>query len=261
MCIRDRRSIDDGVKAVLDAIGQTRRLRNTYVLFTSDNGFFFGEHRLLGGKFLAYEPSTHMPFLIRGPGIKPGSETGELAANIDIAPTLLELAGAEATKSIDGRSLVPYLEDEDLRSRRPILFESFVQTADVEANGAFRANGGNATASILAPPKDYAGIRLGPYKYIAWPTGEKELYNIEKDPYELNSLHRDPNYFPIRNFLHRQMKRLTACVGRKCREETPELPLTRREFQRFQAQKREEIREREREREKARRERERGRRR
>jgi N-acetylglucosamine-6-sulfatase len=266
------RSIDDGVKAVIDAIGQTRRLRNTYVLFTSDNGFFFGEHRLLGGKFLAYEPATHLPFLIRGPGIRPGSETGELAANIDVAPTLLELAGVKATKSIDGRSLVPYLEDEDLRSRRPILFESFVETADVEANGAFRANGGNsssasassaegrATASILAPPKDYAGIRLGPYKYIAWPTGEKELYNIEKDPYELNSLHREPNYFPIRNFLHRQMKRLTDCVGRECREEVPEMPLTRREFQRFQEQKREEIREREREREKARRERERGRR-
>jgi len=261
------RTIDDGVKTILDTLGQMHRLRNTYVVFTSDNGFFFGEHRLLGGKFLAYEPATHMPFLIRGPGIKPGSETGELAANIDVAPTLLELAGVEADKSFDGRSLVPYLEDEDLRSRRPILFESFVETNDVEANGAFRGNGGNAsasrsgggkaTASLLAPPKDYAGIRLGPYKYIAWPTGEKELYNINKDPNELNSLHRDPNFFPIRNFLHRQMKRLTTCVGRECRETTPKLPLTRREFQRFQAKKRKEIREREREREKARRGRER----
>jgi N-acetylglucosamine-6-sulfatase len=263
------RTIDDGVKTILDTLGQMHRLRNTYVVFTSDNGFFFGEHRLLGGKFLAYEPATHLPFLIRGPGIKPGSKTGELAANIDVAPTLLELAGVEADKSIDGRSLVPYLEDEDLRSRRPILFESFVESNDVEANGAFRGNGGNAsasrsggvkaTASLLAPPKDYAGIRLGPYKYIAWPTGEKELYNINKDPNELNSLHRDPNFFPIRNFLHRQMKRLTRCVGRECSKPTPPLPMTRREFQRFQAKKRKEIRERERKREKARRERERNR--
>lgn len=258
------RTIDDGVKRILDTLGQLRRLRNTYVIFTSDNGFFFGEHRLLGGKFLAYEPATHMPFLIRGPGIRPGSQTGELAANIDVTPTLLELAGAEADKSIDGRSLVPYLRDPELRSRRPILFESFVETNDVEANGAIsragasraRRNGDKATASLLAPPKDYAGIRLGPYKYIAWPSGEKELYDINKDPNELNSLHKVPNFFPIRNFLHRQMKRLTDCVGRGCREVTPPMPMTRRQFQKLQAQKRREQREREREREKQRRERE-----
>jgi N-acetylglucosamine-6-sulfatase len=255
------RSVDDGVKRVIETLGYLGRLRNTYVVFTSDNGFFFGEHRLLGGKFLAYEPATHMPFLIRGPGIRPSTETGELAANIDVAPTLLELAGAEATKSIDGRSLVPYLEDSELRSRRPILFESFVETNDVEANGALSANAsrraGEATASLLAPPKDYAGIRLGPYKYIAWPSGEKELYNITRDPYELNSLHRVPNFFPIRNFLHRQMTRLIDCVGRTCQEVAPPLPLTRKEAQRLRAQKRKEIREREREREKRQKERQR----
>jgi arylsulfatase A-like enzyme len=253
------RSVDDGVKRVIDTLGYLGRLRNTYVIFTSDNGFFFGEHRLLGGKFLAYEQATHMPFLIRGPGIKQGSETGELAANIDIAPTLLELAGAEADKSIDGRSLVPYLEDDELRSRRPILFESFVETNDLEANGAIstatRRSDGSATASLLAPPKDYAGIRLGPYKYIAWPSGEKELYNINRDPNELNSLHKIPNFFPIRNFLHRQMRRLAECVGRDCQEVTPPLPLTRKEAQRLRAQKRKEAREREREREKAQKER------
>lgn len=255
------RSVDDGVKAVIDALGAMRRLRNTYVLFTSDNGFFFGEHRLLGGKFLAYEPATHMPFLIRGPGIEPGSETGELAANIDVAPTLLELAGAKATKSVDGRSLVPYLEDPEKRSRRPILFESFVQSADLEADGEASSSrrGGGATASILAPPKDYAGIRLGPYKYIAWPSGEKELYDIEKDPNELNSLHRVPNLFPIRNFLHRQMKRLSDCVGKECRKAAPELPLTRMQAAKLQAERAREIRERERQRERARRERERNR--
>jgi arylsulfatase A-like enzyme len=268
------RSVDDGVKQVIQTLGQMGRLRNTYLLFLSDNGFFFGEHRLLGGKFLAYEPATHVPFLIRGPGIKQASSTGELAANVDIAPTLLELAGAEADKSIDGRSLVPFLEDPELRSRRPILFESFVETSDVEANGALTGvpttapatasssapSGGGATASLLAPPKDYAGIRLGPYKYIAWPTGEKELYNINRDPYELNSLHEIPNFFPIRNFLHRQMKRLSDCVGRVCQEVTPKLPLTRREFHRLQAKKQKEVRERERQREKERRERERARR-
>lgn len=257
------RAIDDGVKEIVDTLGQLHRLRNTYILFVSDNGFFFGEHRLLGGKFLAYEPATHLPFLIRGPGIPQGSSTGELAANIDIAPTILELAGAEADKSIDGRSLVPFLRDPELRSRRPILFESFVETSDVEAQGAISRAGagsaadqGKATASLLAPPKDYEGIRIGPYKYIAWPTGEKELYDINKDPNELNNIAKVPNFYPIRNFLHRQLRRFENCHGKECREVTPLLPLTRVEANRLRAQRQKEIRENEREREKERRERE-----
>jgi N-acetylglucosamine-6-sulfatase len=254
------RAIDDGVKTVLDTLGTQHRLRNTYVIFVSDNGFFYGEHRLTGGKFLAYEPSTHLPFLIRGPGIKPGTSTGELAANTDIAPTILELAGVKPDKSIDGTSLIPFLRDPSLRTRRGILFESFVQTDDVEANGeptAQRAvsevqprrKSGTAKASIVAPPKDYEGIRLGPYKYIEWPDGEKELYDITKDPNELNNIVRVPNYFPIRAFLHAQLIRLEACVGRACREAAPPFPLTRKEQQKVSKERREEERRKEKERE------------
>jgi arylsulfatase A-like enzyme len=270
------RAVDEGVREIVNMLGALHRLRNTYVIFVSDNGFFYGEHRLTGGKFLAYEPSTHLPFLIRGPHIKAGTETGELAANIDIAPTILELAGAEADKSIDGRSLVPYLHDPSLRSRRPILFESFVQTNDVEANGGAgpttpaettyerklhaerrklrRARESGASASIVAPPKDYEGIRLGPYKYIEWPDGEKELYDINKDPNELNNRIRDRNLYPIRNFLHRQLKRLEDCVGRHCQEVAPPFPPTiaqRKKAQRLRAKERHR-----REREKRRKERE-----
>jgi N-acetylglucosamine-6-sulfatase len=274
------RSIDDGVKQVIDTLGALHRLRNTYIIFTSDNGFFFGEHRLIGGKFLAYEPSTHLPFLIRGPGIRAGTQSGELVGNIDIAPTVLELAGAEADKSIDGRSIAPFLHDPALRSRRPILFESFVQTADVDANGTISATassarrgtasasgsqrtasgtgtasqaagrgGDKASASIVAPPKDYEGIRLGPYKYIEWPDGEKELYDINKDPYELNNIARVPNFFPIRAFLHAQLVRLETCVGRTCREVTPKFPLTKKEQRRVDKQRREEERLKQKERE------------
>jgi arylsulfatase A-like enzyme len=260
------RSVDDGVKLIIDTLGGLSRLRNTYVLFTSDNGFFFGEHRLIGGKFLAYEPATHLPFLIRGPGIKPGTSTGELSSQIDIAPTVLELAGVTADKSIDGRSMVPFLKDPSLRTRRPLLFESFVETSDVEQGGgaetppAFepapnsggaplaRPSGeGGATASILAPPKDYEGIRLGPYKYIAWPSGEKELYDINKDPNELNNLVKIPNYFPIRNYLHtlltggvEESGGLEDCVGRTCREPALKIPLNRVELRRVRKQEKEE---------------------
>jgi N-acetylglucosamine-6-sulfatase len=248
------RSIDDGVKLLIDTLGSLHRLRNTYVVFTSDNGFFYGEHRLLGGKFLAYEPSTHLPFLIRGPHIKAGTESGEIVGNIDVAPTILELAGVTPDKSVDGRSMTPFFKDPELRTLRPYLFESFVETDDVLEAGAIaepgdqsRASrqqslasrsgtaarpGGEAGASLLAPPKDYEGIRLGPYKYIAWPDGEKELYDLETDPYELNNLVRIPNYFPVRNFLHRELtERLEDCGGSGCREEAAEMPLTRRERQ------------------------------
>jgi N-acetylglucosamine-6-sulfatase len=251
------RSVDDGVKMIVQTLAQTSRLHNTYILFTSDNGFFFGEHRLAGGKFLAYEPSTHLPFLIRGPGIKPGSSSGELVANIDIAPTILELAGVKTDTSIDGRSMVPFLHDPSLRTNRPILFESFVETNDVEENGggppvsststAAGGSGGGPTvnarpsrgagASIAAPPKDYAGIRLGPWKYIEWPDGEKELYDIETDPNELHNRVREPNLFPIRHFLHAQLLRLESCIGRECREEAPPIPLTRNEQRRLRHKK------------------------
>jgi N-acetylglucosamine-6-sulfatase len=252
------RAVDEGVKLIVDTLGGLHRLRNTYIIFTSDNGFFYGEHRLTGGKFLAYEPATHLPLLIRGPGIKPGTSTGELAANIDIAPTVLELAGVEADKSIDGRSLMPFAQDPSLRTRRPILFESFVETADVEANGeptAQRARvssagrGPKASASIVAPPKDYLGIRLGPYKYIEWPSGEKELYDITKDPYELNNLVRVGNLSPIRAFLHAQLIRLESCVGRACQEVAPKFPLTLEQQRKVDKERREEERQKEKERE------------
>ncbi|HEX3733846.1 MAG TPA: sulfatase [Solirubrobacterales bacterium] len=262
------RSVDEGVKDVVDTLGALHRLRNTYIIFTSDNGFFYGEHRLTGGKFLAYEPSTHLPLLIRGPGIKAGSQTGELASTIDIAPTILELAGVETGKVLDGRSLYPYAHDPSLRTRRPLLFESFVETNDVDQNGgatpaepteptvsSSRAGtaghrGDGASASIVAPPRNYYGIRLGPYKYIEWPDGEKELYDITKDPYELNNKVRDKNFAPIRTFLHNELVRLETCIARQCQEVAPKFPLTRDQQLRVKRQKEKEQREREREREK-----------
>ena len=276
-CLNSLVSVDEGVGEILAELGALHRLRNTYILFTSDNGFFFGQHRLVGGKFLAYEPSTHLPLIIRGPGIKPHTQSGQLASTIDIAPTILELAGATPDKSVDGVSLVPYMKDPSLRTRRPLLFESFVQTDDVEQDGqaataspeasageraaagpargklgvagagARASTDATAHASVVAPPKNYYGIRLGPYKYIEWPDGEKELYDINKDPYELNNIVRNPNFFPIRAFLHKELVRLETCSGRTCQEVSPKLPLTRQQQKKVQLEKEKEQRERERE--------------
>jgi hypothetical protein len=154
------------------------------------------------------------------------------------------------------------MRDPALRSRRPLLFESFVETNDVEANGEptaqravkelkrhRRSPRDGASASIVAPPKDYEGIRLGPYKYIEWPDGEKELYDITKDPYELNNVVRVSNLSPIRAFLHAQLVRLETCVGRTCQEVAPKFPLTREQQRKVDKQRREEERQKERERE------------
>jgi arylsulfatase A-like enzyme len=290
-CLNALLSVDEGVKGIVDELGVLGRLRNTYIIFTSDNGFFFGQHRLVGGKFLAYEPSTHLPLIIRGPGIKPNTQSGQLVNTTDIAPTILELAEVTPDKSIDGVSLAPYAKDPTLRSRRPLLFESFVQTDDVEANGqaptetstpertaAGRArgkllgrpatgssatggkeSGSNAAAhaSVVAPPRNYYGIRLGPYKYIEWPDGEKELYDINKDPSELNNIVRNGDYAPIRNFMHKELERLEECSGRTCQEVSETIPLTRKEALEVKREKEKEQREREHEREKRERERER----
>ncbi|HEY2054467.1 MAG TPA: sulfatase-like hydrolase/transferase, partial [Solirubrobacterales bacterium] len=273
-CLNALVSIDEGVKGILDQLSALGRINNTYVIFTSDNGFFFGQHRLVGGKFLAYEPSTHLPLIIRGPGIEPNTQSGQLVSTIDIAPTILELAQVTPDKSIDGTSLVPFMTEPSLRTRRPLLFESFVQSNDVEGDGnaatgevaaagaargklgvkgasgkAAPGEGAAAHASVVAPPKNYYGIRLGPYKYIEWPDGEKELYDINQDPYELNNIARDKNYAPIRNFLHEELVRLEQCSGRTCQEVAEKLPLTRQDQLKVKREKEKEQRERERERE------------
>jgi N-acetylglucosamine-6-sulfatase len=269
-------SVDEGVKQILDQLTALGRIENTYVIFTSDNGFFFGQHRLVGGKFLAYEPSTHLPLIIRGPGIEPNTHSGQLVNTVDIAPTILELAGVQADKSIDGTSMVPFMQDSSLRTRRPLLFESFVETNDVEQNGGAstgettsagtsrgrlalkgtKSPGAAAHASEVAPPKNYYGIRLGPYKYIEWPDSEKELYDINSDPNELNNIVRDKNYTPIRNFLHEELVRLEECSGRTCQEVAEKLPLTKSDQLKVKREKEKEQREREREREQREREKE-----
>ena len=125
-------AVDDAVAAVVAALRRTGELDETYVLFTSDNGFFQGEHRISKGKYLAYEPSSHVPLLVRGPGIAPGTVSDQLVANTDLAPTILAATGAEADGLLDGRSLLPFARDPTLRS-----------TARALRSVGSRANGSN----------------------------------------------------------------------------------------------------------------------
>ena len=204
------RSVDEGIGRIINRLAATGVLGNTYVILTSDNGFFQGEHRFDSSKFLAYEPSTHMPLLIRGPGIPAAVRSGELVANVDIAPTILEWAGAGATTSMDGRSLVRFIQDPLKRTKRPILLEGF--TGKGEPGVALRA-----TASIKASPRDYKDLRIGRYKYIHYRSGAKELYDFKRDRYEQHSRHKDPRYRKVKRWLAKVLRRMETCVARICR--------------------------------------------
>jgi arylsulfatase A-like enzyme len=205
--IESLRAVDAGVGRVIDALAATGQLANTYVFFTSDNGFFGGEHRIQREKFLPYEPSSHLPLLLRGPGISPGVRSGELTMNVDLAPTILSIAGASATVPIDGRSLLPFARKPAKRTRRPLLLEGFTKAVEV------------ATAKPIfnAPVRDFQGVKVGPYKYVRYAGGVRELYDLRDDPAELHSRVSDPRYRLVRAYLSKRLNRLRRCAGPACR--------------------------------------------
>jgi len=202
-------AVDDAVAAVVDALARTGRLDSTYILFTSDNGFFQGEHRIVKGKYLAYDPSTHVPLMIRGPGIAPGTVSEELIANTDLAPTLLEAAGTSADIPVDGRSILPFARDPGLRTRRAVLHEGLVP-GDIDRDGAPRTH---------KVPR-YRAIRTARYLWVEWQGGGRELYDLARDPGETHSRHADRRYRPLRRSLHRELQRLRDCEGDACRQPT-----------------------------------------
>jgi N-acetylglucosamine-6-sulfatase len=198
-------AVDDAVEAVVGALARTGRLASTYVLFTSDNGFFQGEHRIVKGKYLAYDPSTHVPLLIRGPGIAPGTISGELVSNVDLAATVLDATGTTADRPLDGRSLLPFARDPRLRTARPVLHEG-LEAGDIDRDGAPR--GGTVG--------EYHAIRTARYLYVEWLNGAVELYDLARDPGEMRSRHRDRGYRRIRRALHRDLVRLRTCAAAAC---------------------------------------------
>jgi N-acetylglucosamine-6-sulfatase len=198
-------ALDRSVGRVLDELDSDGLGEDTYVIFVSDNGFFFGQHRLPKGKYLPYEPSSRLPLLMRGPGIPAGGRSGELVGNIDLAPTILGLAGANASVAEDGRSLLTYAQDPALRSRRPILFE---------ANSKDKPSIGNP----------YTGIRTDRYAYVRYRNGEQELYDLDRDPRELRSRDADPRYATTKAALQAALEQLRSCAGESCRSEIGPIP-------------------------------------
>ncbi len=223
-------SVDEAVKWVYRALRETGKLDDTYIVFTSDNGFFLGQHRVSRGKLLPYEPALRVPMVVRGPGIEPGTESREIVANQDIAPTVLKLAGAKAARRIDGRPMIRFWKRPERISRRPVLISSY-QAATLFSKSDYPGEslvlpdeGPGARSSGPVGSGDYVGVRVGPYKYVELETGEGELYVLSKDPGELENRYYDPDYRRIVNFLGRELDRLRGCRAAECRVATPKWP-------------------------------------
>lgn len=228
------RSVDDGVGRIIAALRQTGRLANTYIIYTSDNGYFNGQHRISRGKLLAYEPAIRVPFVMRGPGIRPKTRSHELVANQDVAPTIIQLAGARARYMIDGRTMRPFWVKPKRRARRPILLSSYQQATHlipgdypdepvVVAGNRNRGRSG-AGVSVVSPSQNYVGIRLGPYKYVRYENGELELYVNRDDPAELQNRANNRRYRHIVRYMERQLETLRGCRGQACRRPAPPWP-------------------------------------
>jgi N-acetylglucosamine-6-sulfatase len=192
-------AVDEAVRDLLSALQAANVLQRTYVIFTADNGFFHGEHRVATGKVLVYEPSVRVPLIIRGPGIPRGVTRTNLTANVDLAPTILDIAGARAARRLDGRTLLPFARDARRRSGRDILLETTT----------------------------YSAIRTPRHVFVQHSTGEQELYDLVIDPHQLTSLHADARYAALKNELARRLTTLRTCAGDACRK-GPDLRLSLR---------------------------------
>jgi N-acetylglucosamine-6-sulfatase len=239
MRLEQLHAVDDYVAAIVDRLAADGELSNTYLVFTSDNGYFFGEHRIVAGKYLPYEPSAKVPFTIAGPGIPAGTTTAELSSNADFAPTVAAITGATPTLPVDGRSLLPYATNPSLRSGRPVLLEADVGpgagtgplTGPV-AQAALNRLGlaGRAEATDLeqepgAQPRRFAAngdfapaykaIRTNRWLFVVYATGDRELYDMAKDPAQLQNL-RGRRYAKVRRILFARLVSLAGCSGATC---------------------------------------------
>jgi N-acetylglucosamine-6-sulfatase len=214
---RNRRAsllaVDEAVARIVRALRRSGQLDNTYILFTSDNGYMQGQHRVRSGKMLPYDPATRVPLLMRGPELPRGVRSGELTANIDLAPTVLDIAGAEAREPIDGRSLLPFARRPKRSTDRPILHETGGSRSVGLHQQDESPNAGRSLRRVLT----YHAVRTRRWLYVRYRDGSRELYDMRHDPYQLRSLHAHPRYRATRRALSRELRRLVRCRGEYCR--------------------------------------------
>jgi N-acetylglucosamine-6-sulfatase len=184
-------ALDDLVAGVVSKLNNAGVMSNTYVFFTSDNGWHQGEHRIPKGKWRPYEEDIHMPLLVRGPGVTAGHDARKLVLNTDYLPTFTDLAGTQTPSYVDGRSLRPVLEGSPTTWRSAILLEGVQHYSPA-----------------------YAGIRTSDKKYVEYGGGKRELYNLGVDPYELTNRYK-ASTSPAS--LASRLRALKSCAADTCR--------------------------------------------
>ena len=208
---------DEMVASLVEELEADGQLDNTFIFFTSDNGWFQGEHRIPFTKNRPYEESVRVPLFVRGPGVTAGMETEKLALSTDLAPTFADLAGASFPA--DGRSPKPLLRSEEPGSwRSSVLLEKLPQEGgDEEGNAKGKAKAKGEEGETGAGGAQVRSVRTGNHKYVEYGNGDVEHYDLETDPYELESLHERADRSLLEDLKAKQ-DTLKSCSEEGCRE-------------------------------------------
>ncbi|CAO5245389.1 sulfatase family protein [Frankia sp. AgKG'84/4] len=218
-------AFDDMVAGIVDTLRETGELDNTYLVFTSDNGYNLGSHRLTQ-KMAPYEESLRVPMVISGPGVRPGTDA-HMVAGLDLAPTFLDLAGVPVPADVDGQSMTPLLRGEQPASWRSDLLGQYAGPGLDGQDGVIQEQvEGIAGVYLDLPP--WSGLRTDQYLYVRWydldrnpQVHERELYDLASDPYELTNLLATPAGVAANAQLVAQLDArldvLATCAGASCR--------------------------------------------
>jgi arylsulfatase A-like enzyme len=197
-------------------------LDNTYLLFTSDNGHHAGEHRLTTGKWTAYEEDIRVPLIVRGPGVPEDQKLEHLVLNNDLVPTLADLGGAEVPSFVDGRSLGPLLGEDpptEKEWRQAFLVEAATELGWAPlaplSGDQFTEGWQHLTRKDWGRP-GLEAIRTEDHLYVEYGTGERELYDLREDPFQLDNRYEiaDPDLI---QYMRRWLEALRGCAGATCR--------------------------------------------
>ncbi len=185
------RSVDRNLGRLLEYLDENGLAENTMIVYTSDQGFYLGEHGWFDKRFM-YEESFRTPLIIRYPSeIQAGSKNNDLVQNIDFAPTILDVAGAEVPQEIQGESLTPFFAGNNENWRDELYYHYYEYPAEHAV-------------------KRHYGIRTDRYKLIHfyYDIDEWELYDLENDPQEMNNVYNVPEYAEVRDSLHQELEQL-----------------------------------------------------
>jgi N-acetylglucosamine-6-sulfatase len=223
--LRSLQSVDDMIGDLMKTLQDSGKLANTYFVFTSDNGFHIGQFRMGPGKNTGYEEDTHVPFVVRGPGVPAGRTVDQLAGNVDVAPTLADLGGVPSPGFVDGRSLAPLMRKGTPHAWRQAYLIEHGHGPGTRPPLKPPSNGVLEPPELLSPSKrdkfylaPFEGLRTRRYLYIEYSTGERELYDLSVDPFEMFNLASDqsPPIQSLLTSLTARLRSMKACAGRSC---------------------------------------------